>query len=186
MQLFYATRDGQSRRIAEQIFDRLTELKIPAQPYDLARTMPTPQRLGEARLIVLVAAIRYGRHLREAERFLAVYRALPTPPPLVFLSVSLVARKPGKRTAESNAYLRKAIARHRLAPVLAMALGGRLDYARYGWVDKQIIRIIMKLTGGPTNPDACVEYTPWDEVDAIAVRIGELYDGGQTVRAVAP
>jgi menaquinone-dependent protoporphyrinogen oxidase len=174
MQLFYATRDGQSRRIAERIINRLSEAEIPAQPYDLAIAMPTPQRLSEARLIVLVAAIRYGRHLREAERFLAVYRALPTPPPLVFLSVSLVARKPDKRTPENNAYLRKAIARHRLAPVLAMAIGGRLDYARYGWLDKQIIRFIMKLTGGPTNPDACVEYTPWDEVDAIAVRIAEL------------
>ena len=174
MQIFYATRDGQSRRIAERIGNRLIEMDIPARPHDLALAIPTPQSLSETRVVVLVAAIRYGRHLREAERFLAVYRALPVPPPLVFLSVSLVARKPEKRTAQNNTYLRKSIARHKLVPALALAIGGRLDYARYGWVDKQIIRFIMKLTGGPTNPDACVEYTPWDEVDAIALRIREL------------
>ena len=81
---------------------------------------------AEAQLVVLVAAIRYGRHLREAERFLAVYRALPVPPALVFLSVSLVARKPGKRTAQNNTYLRKSIARHKLVPAFASAIGGRL------------------------------------------------------------
>ena len=182
MQLFYATRDGQARRIAERLVGRLVEMGFPVRPENLAMAMPTASSLTEARLIVLVAAIRYGRHLPEAERFLAVYRTLPAPPPLVFLSVSLVARKPGKRTAETNAYLRKAIARHRLTPALALAIAGRLDYARYGWVDKQIIRFIMKLTGGPTNPDACVEYTAWDVVDDTARRIAELYGGGRSVR----
>jgi menaquinone-dependent protoporphyrinogen oxidase len=180
MQFFYATRDGQARRIAERLVARLVEMDIPARPDDLAMVMPTPQSLAKARLIVLVAAIRYGRHLREAEQFLAVYRRLPTPPPLVFLSVSLVARKEGKRTVANNAYLRKAIARHHLTPALALGIAGRLDYARYSWLDKQIIRFIMKLTGGPTNPDACVEYTPWDEVDAVAVRIAENYGRSQS------
>ena len=174
MQLFYASRDGQSRRIAERIAARLAERGIPVLPRDLATAMPSPHLLGEARLIVAVAAVRYGKHLREAERFLALYRTLNPPPPLVLLSVSLVARKPGKDTAEGNIYLRKSIARHRLNPALAMCFAGRLDYARYGWLDKQIIRLIMRLTGGPTEPDACVEYTAWDVVDDVARRIAEL------------
>jgi menaquinone-dependent protoporphyrinogen oxidase len=175
MQLFYATRDGQSRRIAERIAERLAESGIPTLPYDLAVALPAPQRLGEARLVVLVAAVRYGRHLPEAERFLAIYRALLAPPPLVLLSVNLTARKPGKDTAEGNAYLRKSIARHRLTPALALAIAGRLDYARYGWLDRQLIRFIMKLTGGPTDPKTCREYTAWNVVDDVARRTAELY-----------
>jgi menaquinone-dependent protoporphyrinogen oxidase len=175
MQLFYATRDGQSRRIAERIAGRLAERGIPALPHDLAVALPAPQRLTEARLVVVVAAVRYGRPLPEAEQFLAIYRALRAPPPLVLLSVNLTARKPGKDTAEGNVYLRKSIARHRLTPALALAIAGRLDYSRYGWLDRQLIRFIMKLTGGPTDPKTCIEYTAWNVVDDVALRIAELY-----------
>lgn len=175
MQLFYATRDGQSRRIAERIADRLDERGIPSRPYDLAAALPAAQRLAEARLATIVMAVRYGRHLPEAEAFLAIYRALRAPPPLVLLSVNLTARKPGKDTAEGNAYLRKSIARHRLTPAIALAVAGRLDYSRYGWLDRQLIRFIMKLTGGPTDLKTCLEYTPWNVVDDVALRIAELY-----------
>ncbi|MGO9007968.1 MAG: flavodoxin domain-containing protein, partial [Beijerinckiaceae bacterium] len=146
MQLYYATRDGQSRRIAERIAGRLAERGIASLPQDLAVALPAPRRLAEARLVTIVVAVRYGRHLPEGEQFLAIYRTLRAPPPLVFLSVSLTARKPGKDTAEGNVYLRKTIARHRLAPALAVAIAGRLDYARCGWLDRQLIRFIMKLT----------------------------------------
>ena len=178
MQLFYATRDGQSRRIAERIAGRLAERGIPALPHDLAVALPAPQWLAETRLVVVVAAVRYGRHLPEAEQFLATYRALRAPPPLVFLSVNLTARKPGKNTAEGNVYLRKSIAKHRLKPALAMAVAGRLEYPRYGWLDRQAIRFIMMLTGGPTDPKTCVEYTAWNEVDDVALRIAELCGPG--------
>jgi menaquinone-dependent protoporphyrinogen oxidase len=126
-------------------------------------------------VVVVVAAVRYGRPLPEAERFLASYRTLRWPPQLVLLSVNLTARKQGKDTVEGNAYLRKSIARHRLAPVFALAIAGRLDYSRYGWWDRQLIRFIMKLTGGPTDPKTCIDYTPWDVVDDVALRISELH-----------
>ena len=183
MQLYYATHDGQARRIAERIAGRLAERGIPASPQDLAATFPTREELVEARLVTIVAAVRYGRHLPEGERFLAIYRTLRAPPPLVFLSVSLTARKPGKDTAEGNVYLRTSIARHRLAPALALAIAGRLDYARCGWLDRQLIRFIMKLTGGPTDPKTCIEYTAWNVVDGVALRIAELFGRTEPIRS---
>jgi len=172
--LYYATRDGQSRRIAEHIFRRLAESEMLAPPQDLAGTLPAPAELAAASVVVLIAAVRYGRHLPEADRFLAAYRSLESPPPLALASVNLTARKSAKTTATGNAYLRKIIARHRLAPALAVAFAGRLDYRRYGWLDRQIIRFIMLLTRGPTDPDTCVEYTSWPAGDEFAARIAEL------------
>jgi menaquinone-dependent protoporphyrinogen oxidase len=172
--LYYATRDGQSRRIAQHIFDRLAESSTLAPPQDLAVTRPASEDFNAASVIVLVAAVRYGKHLPEADRFLAAYAALPSPPPLALASVNLTARKPAKTTATGNAYLRKIIARHRLAPALAIAFAGRLDYQRYGWRDRAIIRFIMLLTGGPTDPATCIEYTSWPAVDDFAARIAEL------------
>jgi menaquinone-dependent protoporphyrinogen oxidase len=171
VELFYATRDGQARRIAERIASGLASQEIMTAPYDLGGALPAPSSLAAARLVVLVAAVRYGAPLPEADRFLDAYRLLREPPPLVLLSVNLTARKPGKDTAEGNPYLRKSIARHGLAPVLAQAIAGRLDYSRYGWRDRQLIRFIMMLTGGPTDPTACVDYTRWEVVDEIALRI---------------
>ena len=172
--LFYATRDGQSHRIAERIFNRLAASQTLGPPQDVAVARPAPEDLAAASAIVLVAAVRYGKHLPEAERFLAAYSSLATPPPLALASVNLTARKPEKTTAAGNAYLRKTIARHGLTPALAVAFAGRLDYRRYSWRDRAIIRFIMLLTGGPTDPATSVEYTSWDAVDDFAVRIAGL------------
>ena len=139
MRLFYATRDGQSARIASHIAARLTEKGIEVLVQDLASAFPTPDEITEPSPIVVVASIRYGRHLPEAERLLALYRTLPSASPLVLASVNLTARKTGKDTAEGNAYLRKWIARHKLEPVLATAFAGRLDYPRYHWFDRVMI-----------------------------------------------
>jgi len=183
MQLYYATRDGQARRIAERIAGRLAETGIKASPQDLAATLPAPERLAQARLVTIVAAVRYGRHLPEGRRFLSIYQTLRAPPPLIFLSVSLAARKPGKDTAEGNVYLRKAIARHRLAPALALAIAGRLDYPRYGWLYQQMIRLIMTLTRGPTDLRTSIEYTAWNVVDGVALRIAELFGRTEPLRS---
>jgi len=174
MQLFFATRDGQSRRIAERIALRLTAQHVDTALVDLALAPLIPAAGTGNEPILVVAAVRYGKHLPEAEQFLAAYSKLASPPPLILLSVNLTARKPGKASAEGNVYLRKLIKRHGLQPVLAQAIPGRLDYARYTWLDRQLIRFIMVLTGGPTDPTACVEYTVWDAVDVLGDRIAAL------------
>jgi menaquinone-dependent protoporphyrinogen oxidase len=174
--LFYATRDGQSRRIAEHMSRSMAAAGVHAAPQDVANMRPSD--LAAASVIVLVAAVRYGRHLPEAERFLAEYGSLSSPPPLALASVSLVARKAGKTTAQGNPYLRKVIARYRLAPPVAAAFAGRLEYRRCGWLDRQIIRVIMLLTGGPTDPDTCVEFTSWPGVDEFAAKVAGLHRRG--------
>jgi menaquinone-dependent protoporphyrinogen oxidase len=174
--LYYATRDGQSRRIAEHMSRSMAAEGVLAEPRDVANTRPAD--LAAASVVVLVAAVRYGRHLPEAERFLAAYRSLASPPPLALASVSLVARKPGKTTAQDNPYLRKVIARHKLSPAVAAAFAGRLEYRRCGWLDRQIIRLIMLLTGGPTAPDTCVEFTSWPAVDEFAVKVAGVHRRG--------
>jgi len=147
-------------------------MAVPAQ--DLAAAQPAASDLAAAPVVVLIAAVRYGRHLPEADLFLAGYRSLRSPPPLALASVNLSARKPAKTTVTGSPYLRKIIARHRLAPAAAVAFAGRLDYQHYRWRDRWIIRFIMLLTGGPTDPTTCIEYTSWAAVDDFAARIIEL------------
>jgi menaquinone-dependent protoporphyrinogen oxidase len=172
--VYYATRDGQARRIAEHICRRLSDGGPLPAPRNLQPALPPPAEIAQARLIVLVVAVRYGKHLPEVDRFLSAYRALTAPPALALASVNLSARKPGKTTSSGNPYLRKTIARHRLTPAATVAFAGRLDYRRYNWRDRQIIRFIMLLTGGPTDPATSIEYTSWSAVDAFADEIAAL------------
>jgi menaquinone-dependent protoporphyrinogen oxidase len=169
--LTYASRDGQARRIAERVAQVLQ-----VRPRDLQTDVPGAIALAAAPLLVVIAAVRYGKHLPEADDFLAGYADLEVRPPLALASVNLTARKEEKRSAQGNAYLRKLIAQYRLAPALATAFAGRLDYARYRWSDRQLIRFIMLLTGGPTDTSTCVEYTDWAAVDEFARQSAQLVE----------
>jgi menaquinone-dependent protoporphyrinogen oxidase len=174
MQIFYASRDGQSLKIASHIAGRLAARGVVATPADLSAARPEAAELARADLVVAILPIRYGKHLPEGLRFIDMFRTLAPRPPLALASVNLTARKPGKDTAEGNVYLRKLIASNALTPVLATAFAGRLDYPRYGLFDRLAIQFIMLVTGGPTDPTTVVEYTQWDRVDAFAGQIAEI------------
>jgi menaquinone-dependent protoporphyrinogen oxidase len=51
---------------------------------------------------------------------------------------------------------------------------GKIDYPRYSFMDRQVIRIIMSLTNGPTDPTASTEFTDWQAVDKFAHRVSNL------------
>lgn len=161
--LYVASHDGHSVKIASRI---LARLGMPDTAFQ--RLGETPPALDPSRPVLLVVAVRYGNHLAEGEALLKAYAALPSPPPLALVSVNLTARKPNKQSATESAYLKKSIKAHGLSPVAARAFAGKLDYPRYKWSDRQLIRFIMWVTGGPTGGTEVIEYTDWDDVDRFA------------------
>ena len=70
-----------------------------------------------------------------------------------------------------NVYLRKWIARSGARPLLAEAIAGNLDYPRYNFFDRNAIRLIMTISGGPTDGTSVIDYTQWDRLPALAERI---------------
>ena len=170
--IVYATTDGHTRKICERLKtlieadgDRVSMVPIEdAVAADLVRFDK----------IVVGASIRYGRH---NPRMLAFVndneRALGTLPN-AFFSVNIVARKPNKNRPESNPYVRKFLRQVRWRPTLTEVFAGKLDYPRYGLADRLLIRFIMWITGGPTDPAAVVEFTDWQRVDAFARRLAAL------------
>lgn len=128
-------------------------------------------------VIVIGASIRNGKHNPAVLEFIRANLALLQSKPGAFFSVNLVARKPGKNTPETNPYVRKFLAGIRWKPQVVGVFAGNLDYPRYGTLDRNVIRLIMWLTGGPTDPQAQVEFTDWDEVRRYAERIDALAAG---------
>ena len=121
--------------------------------------------------IVLGASIRYGKHRPAVHDFVAKHRDLLARVPSAFFSVSAVARKKGKDVPAGNPYFRRFTQQTRWQPPLAAVFAGKIDYAKYGLLDRWVIRLIMGLTGGPTDPAVAVEFTDWAQVDAFAGQI---------------
>ena len=171
---------------------RLVDVGMAKTPLDKLKVFKglSPAELAPAGMVVAVLAVRYGRHLPEAVEFVKTFALLHRPPPLALASVNLTARKPGKDTTEGSVYLRKLIAHHRLKPALATAFAGKLDYPRYGFFDKHIIRFIMLMTGGPTDPATVfgpmISRSAADRIlatieTAVSTGAGELLLGGNRI-----
>jgi menaquinone-dependent protoporphyrinogen oxidase len=86
----------------------------------------------------------------------------------------VVARKPGKNTSQSNPYIRAFSSKTTWIPKLVEVFAGKIDYPRYKYIDRQVIRLIMWLTHGPTDPASCTDFTNWDNVDEFARKIAKL------------
>jgi menaquinone-dependent protoporphyrinogen oxidase len=124
--------------------------------------------------IVIGASIRYGKHRKSVYDFIA--RNLPQleAKPSAFFSVNIVARKAEKSRPENNPYLLRFLCEIAWRPRAVAVFAGKLDYPSYGVCDRLMIRLIMKITHGPTDPATVIEYTDWSAVDVFAHRIGRL------------
>jgi menaquinone-dependent protoporphyrinogen oxidase len=121
--------------------------------------------------VVIGASIRYGKHRPEVARYIERNKEALDVRRGAFFSVNAVARKPEKRTPETNPYVCKFLGSISWKPPLIGIFAGKIDYPRYGFVDKTMIRFIMWMTKGPTDPTGTFEFTDWDAVDAFAREI---------------
>ena len=167
-----STIDGHTLKICERLQRLLEEQghRVTLMSVDEAIAMDCA-RFAK---IVIGASIRYGKHRPSVFSFIAKHRAVLDRVPCAFFTVNAVARKRGKDTPAGNPYFRKFVRLAGWTPTLGAAFGGKLDYARYGVVDRLMIRFIMWLTNGPTDPKAVVEFTDWDAVDAFALQVASL------------
>lgn len=170
--LAYSSIDGHTRAICERLAARLTAAGHKAELASLAGGPAIEIRAFDK--IVIGASIRYGKHRPEVYEFIRRHRRLLDERPSAFFSVNVVARKPGKDTAESNPYMREFRKLTGWRARRQAVFAGKIDYQRYGYADRQVIRLIMWLTKGPTDPKACVDFTNWGNVDAFAEQVAGM------------
>ena len=170
--ILYSTTDGHTRRICERL-QRVIEvqghqvtlvdveggLDIDLEPYDK---------------FVIGARIRHGRHSPRVAEFVNRYRKILADRPSAFFSVNIVARKPRRNRPETNPYVRKFLSQVSWRPTQAAVFAGKLDYPKYGFWDRTIIRFIMWITRGPTDPTTVVDFTDWRQVDEFGLVISRM------------
>lgn len=170
--ILYSTVDGHTRTICQRI-GQLIEASghtVTQEPIENAGRID----LAAFDKIVIGASIRYGKHRPSVFEFIDANRALLDSRPNAFFTVNIVARKPEKNRPETNPYMKKFLQQTHWKPQLVDVFAGRLDYPRYGPLDRLMIRFIMLLTKGPTAPDTVVEFTDWQRVDAFAHKVATM------------
>lgn len=167
----YASVDGHTRKIAERIAARIESLGHAVDPVAADRLEHC--RPADYDGVVVGAPVRYGKHDARIVRFLEDNAAALAARPNAFFSVNLVARNPDKRTVGSNVHVRKFVDALDFSPDHIEIIAGKLDYPACRWLDRLLIRWIMKMTGGPTDPTTVIDYTDWDGVDRFAERMAE-------------
>jgi menaquinone-dependent protoporphyrinogen oxidase len=172
--ILFSTRDGQTREIASYLASELKEQGIYADVVNLNRTEEITWQDYDR--VVIGASIRYGHFHPALDRFVKKHMATLNSLPGAFFSVNLVARKPEKRTPQTNSYTRKFLLNSPWQPALCAVFAGALRYPRYRWFDRFMIRLIMKITGGETDTRKEVVYTDWAQVAGFAREIAQLTD----------
>ena len=124
--------------------------------------------------VVIGASIRYGKHQKTVYEFIRNNRPTLERHPNALFSVNVVARKPEKNTPETNPYLQKFLGQIDWTPQNLGVFAGKIDYPSLGPFDRTMIRFILWMTKGPTDPTGTYEFTDWNEVEAFGRRIAAL------------
>jgi menaquinone-dependent protoporphyrinogen oxidase len=173
--VFYATTDGQTRRIAEAAAATLRQLGIDSVALDVAGADAQAFRWDRARAVMLGASLHAGRHQSQAEAFVRAHLSELSDRPSVFFSVSLSICSAIQRDVEAARAIARAFPDQLgWLPTRVVCVGGRLAYTKYGFLKRFIMRRIARKSGGPTDVSRDYELTNWADVDAMTRELATL------------
>ena len=170
--IIYSTTDGHTRKICQRIQQVIEHLdnKVTLINIKDANTID----LSAFDKIVIGASIRYGKHSPQTYAFIKQHQLSLETRPSAFFSVNVVARKPNKRQADTNPYVKKFLKQIPWKPKTLAVFAGKIDYQRSSFWDRNIIRMIMWITKGPTDPMTNIEFTDWAQVEEFGRLIARL------------
>ena len=164
--MIYSTTDGQTKKVLERIKVELADSDVEIAPISRANEL----ELTAFDKVVLGASIRYGKHKPEVFDFVKKQKKILEGKETYFFSVNVVARKPNKNTPATNPYMKKFLEKTAWKPDFIEVFAGMVNYPKYNFLDRNIIRFIMYITNGPTDVSQCHEFTDWESVK----RFGKL------------
>lgn len=170
--ILYSSTDGHTRKIGQrlqQVIEQQGHQVILLSVDDVSQV-----DLQTFDKIVVGASIRYGKHGPKITDFINRNQILLDSKPNAFFSVNIVARKTEKNQPDTNPYLRKFLKQIPWKPRELAVFAGKLDYPKYRFFDRLMIRLIMYITKGPTDPRAVIEFTDWQQVEAFGRVIGAM------------
>jgi len=170
--IIYSTTDGHTKRICSRIEQVIKDAGDDVKVVSIDDVGSVDVTSFDK--IVIGASIRYGVHHKKVYDFIRVNHEMLDSKPNAFFSVNVVARKPEKNQPDTNPYLKKFLKEITWQPNQLAVFAGKIDYPRYSFLDRNIIRFIMWMTKGPTDPAETIEFTDWKQVEDFAHVVSEM------------
>ncbi len=166
--IVYATRDGQTRKVARRIADVLRSRGHAAETVD-AEHPPAGLDLGRFSTIFVGSPVRSGGYLPSIVQFAREHREALERVPSAFFSVGLaVASKTHDGRAQTTRLVKEFVRRTGWHPRRVELVAGALPYSRYNFLVRFVMRRIAAKEGGDTDTSRDYEYTNWKGVEAFA------------------
>jgi menaquinone-dependent protoporphyrinogen oxidase len=171
--VFYATREGHTRKIAERVADDLRKRGFEAGVKNLHDKDAI--KLSDYAGAILAASVHIGTHEPEMVAFVKQHRAELESMPSAFLSVTLseVGAERANATAEEHArfvadvqgMLNRFFEDTGWHPRRVKPVAGALLYTKYNFLIRFVMRRIAKKAGAQTDTSRDYEYTNWVALD---------------------
>jgi menaquinone-dependent protoporphyrinogen oxidase len=167
--VFYATTEGQTRRIADRLVAIFRKVGFASDAFDVSSPDVGDVDWRRVRAAVVGASLHAGRHQRSAEKFVRVHAADLNAHPSAFFSVSLAVASPAPAEREEAARLASRFpGRAGWHPREIACIAGRCAYTQYGLVTRLVMRRIARRRGAPTDTSRDFEFTDWNDVARLA------------------
>jgi menaquinone-dependent protoporphyrinogen oxidase len=167
--IFYATTEGQTRRIADRLALLLRGRGFSSAVIDVASPEANTIDWEHVRGAFLGASLHGGKHQASAVAFASAHAADLNACPSTFFSVSLSAASTHAKELQAARNIAEAFAtKTRWHPRRIACIPGRLAYTQYGFFKRLLMKMIAKREHASTDTSRDHEYTDWGAVEQLA------------------
>jgi menaquinone-dependent protoporphyrinogen oxidase len=167
--VFYATSEGQTRRIAERMAEAIRKHGLDSRAVAIISEEASHIDWARVRGAALGASLHMQKHQAEAVAFARLHHSPLSAIPSLFFSVSLAAGSKRKDEVEAAQSLaERFLADTGWQPSGVACVAGRLAYSQYNWLVRLMMRRIARKEGGSVDTSRDHEYTDWLQVERLA------------------
>ena len=172
----YASTHGHTAKIAARMAEAMRAEGLEVDLHDVASAdhdLP-----GRYDLVVVGASLHREEHQTAMVDWVSARHEALTLMPSVFFSVSLSA---AEDTEESRANTQRCIddflSKTGWSPARTEPIAGCLQYREYDFFTRQLMRLLMKKMGHPTDVSHDHDYTDWEGVDRLGRELAKMATG---------
>lgn len=161
----FASRNGQTRKIAHHLERRLNDAGKQVQTIDLS-TFGSRELAPETDGVIVGGPVYIGHFPRKLVRWIRRHHEAMHDKATAFFSVSLNAADSREESrAADNQLLQKLTDAAGWVPAFLASFAGAINYREYSWPIRRVMVNRAQSAGGPTDTGQDYEFTDWKTVD---------------------
>ena len=179
--VFYATKEGQARKVAEHVGAALQARALDVAVHDV-KDADAAAALGHSDAVVLVGSVHLGKHETELVAFVKGHRAQLDSVPAAFLSVcgaqagaeqGSTPEARAKAAAHVEAQLQVFMKATGWHPRHVRPVAGAYVFTHYNPLVRWVLKLIAQHEGLPTDTSRDYEFTDWVALDEFSRALAE-------------